>query len=160
MENGGTQDVCSSDYYLSCKLQHLKKVFRKQKDYPVWVISKVFKEFQNKQHETASTATDSKERNKNVKNDLLILPYKGLDVMHIISSMRTQINRALPDNVKLTVSSIGKKRNTCFNVKDKMVFNSEHDIVYYTKCPEKSCPHDYVGKSDFRLKSVRAGKKS
>ena len=29
-------------------------------------------------------------------------------------------------------------------MKDKTVFNREHDIVYYGKCLEESCPHDYV----------------
>ena len=32
-----------------------------------------------------------------------------------------------------------------------MVFNHEHDIVYYVKCPEKSCPDGYVGESGRRL---------
>ena len=57
--------------------------------------------------------------------------------MHIISSMRKRVNRALPDDAKITVSYAGKKLSTCFNVKDKTVFNHEHDIVYYAKCPEK-----------------------
>ena len=57
--------------------------------------------------------------------------------MHIIISLRKQVNRALPDDVKMMVSYAGKKLNTCFNVKNKMVFNHEHDIVYYAKCPEE-----------------------
>ena len=28
-------DVCSSDYYLRCELEHLKKVFHEQNDYPI-----------------------------------------------------------------------------------------------------------------------------
>ena len=36
-------------------------------------------------------------------------------------------------------------------MKDKTVFNHEYDIVYYAKCPEKSCPHDYVGESGRRV---------
>ena len=32
-----------------------------------------------------------------------------------------------------------------------MVFNHEYDIVYYTKCPEESCPHDYAGESGRRV---------
>ena len=59
-----------------------------------------------------------------------MLPYKGSDAMHIISSMQKQVNRALPDDVKMTVSYTGKKLITCFNVKDESVFNHEHDIVY------------------------------
>ena len=48
-------------------------------------------------------------------------------------------------------SFLGKKLGTCFNVKAKSVFNDEHDIVYYAKCPEESCPHDYVGESGRRV---------
>ena len=36
-------------------------------------------------------------------------------------------------------------------MKDKTLFNDEHDIVYYANCPEESCPHDYVGKSGRRV---------
>ena len=32
-----------------------------------------------------------------------------------------------------------------------MVFNHRHDIVYYAKCPEESCSHDYVGESGRRV---------
>ena len=38
------------------------------------------------------------------------------DAMHIISSMQKQVNRPLPDDVKMIVSYTGKK---CFNVTDK-----------------------------------------
>ena len=50
----------------------------------------------------------------------------------------------------MTVSHTCKKFGTCFNVTDKTIFNHKHDIVCYTKCLEKSCPHDYVGKSGRR----------
>ena len=33
------------------------------------------------------------------------------------------------------------------NVKDKTVFNHEHGIACYAKCPEVSYTHDYVGES-------------
>ena len=52
-------DVCSKDYYLGCELQHLKKVFYEQNDYPIWV------------YETAPIATGNEERNKNVKKPLV-----------------------------------------------------------------------------------------
>ena len=144
-------DVCSSDYYLGCELQHLKKVFHKQNNYLIWVINKMFKEFQSKQNETAPIATGNEEWNNNVKHHLLVLPYKGSDAMHIISSLRKQVNCALPDDVKMIVFYTGKKLGTCFNMKDKTVFNHENDIVYYAKCPEEYCPHDYVSESGRRV---------
>ena len=82
-----TCDVCSRNYYLGCELQHLKNVFHEQNGYPIWVIYKLFQESQSKQNETTPIATGNEERNNNVKNDLLVIPYKGSDTMHITSSM-------------------------------------------------------------------------
>ena len=67
-------DVSLSDNYRGCKLQHLKKVFQKQNDYPLWVIKRVFKDFQNKQDKTVPFAPDNEEQNNNVKNRSLMLP--------------------------------------------------------------------------------------
>ena len=92
----------------------------------------MFQESQSKQNETTPIATGNEERNNNVKNDLLVLPYKGSDTMHITSSMWKRVNRALLDDVKLIVSYTGKKLGICFNAKDKTVFNHEHDIVHYS----------------------------
>ena len=79
--------ACSSDYYLGCELQQLQKVFHKQNIYSIWVINKIFKEFQSKQNETTPITTGNEERNNNVENHLLILPYKGKGTMYIISSV-------------------------------------------------------------------------
>ena len=80
-------DVFSSDYYIGWELQHLNKVFQEQNDYPIWLIKKVFKDFQSKQDETVPFPPDNEEQNHNVKNHLSILPYKGSDAMHIIPPM-------------------------------------------------------------------------
>ena len=92
-----------------CQQGNVSKVFDEQNDYPIrklflpniWEINKIFKEFKSKQYETTPTATGNEERNNNVKKHLLILPYKGQDIMHIISSIRNQVNRALPHDVKI-----------------------------------------------------------
>ena len=79
--------ACSNDYYLGCELQQLQKVFHKQNIYSIWVINKIFKEIQSKQNVTTPITTGNEERNNNVENHLLILPYKGTGTMYIISSM-------------------------------------------------------------------------
>ena len=43
--------------------------------------------------------------------------------------MQKQVNCVLPDDIKM-VSYRGKKLCTCLNVKNKMVFNHEHDKYY------------------------------
>ena len=65
--------------------------------------------------------------------------------------MQKQVNLVLLDDVKMIVSYTGKKLGTCFNAKDKTVFNHEHNIVYYPKCPEEPHPHDYVGETGRRV---------
>ena len=105
---------------------------------PILVINKVFKKLQSKQSETTLIGTGNEERNNNVKNHLIILPYKGSDTMHIISFIRKQVNRAFPDYVKMMVSYTDKNFSSCFNVKNNTVFNHEHNIVCHAKCPEES----------------------
>ena len=99
--------ICSNDYYLGCELQHLKKVFHEENDYSIWVINKVFKDLQSNQNETAHIVAGNEERNNNVKNHLLLLPYKGSDAMYSISSMQKQANRDLLDDVKVIVFYTG-----------------------------------------------------
>ena len=43
--------------------------------------------------------------------------------------MQKQNHCVLPDDIKM-VSYTGKKLSTCLNVKNKMVFNHEHDTYY------------------------------
>ena len=105
---------------------------------PIWVINKVFKELQSKQNETTPIATGNEERNNNVKNHLIILPYKGSDAMHIISFMRKKVNRALPDYVKMMVSYTDKNFSSCFNVKNNVNIIIMNIILCYAKCPEES----------------------
>ena len=102
------------------------------------------KKFQSKKNEIAPIATVNEERNKNAKTHLLVLLYKDSEAVHIISSMRKQVNRTLRDNVKMIVSYTDKKLSTCFNLKYKKVFNNEYDIAYFPKYPEKSSPHENV----------------
>ena len=43
------------------------------------------------------------------------------------------------------------KLNSCFNVKDKIDFEHNHDFICRTKYPEPTCIEDYVGESVRRL---------
>ena len=67
----------------------------------------MFKDLQSNQNETAHIVTGNEERNNNVKNHLLLLPYKGSDAMYSISSMQKQVNCALLDDVKVIVFYTG-----------------------------------------------------
>ena len=86
-------------------------------------------------------------KNENIVENHLLTLY----AMHIISSIRNQVNHAPPDDVKMMASYEDNKLSKYFNVKNETVFNHEQDIVHYAKCPEESFPHDYVSKSGRRV---------
>ena len=65
---------------------------------------------------------------KNSKNHLLILPYKGEKGTHIINSMKRTISKILPENIKIRTTYTGKRLNTCFKTKDKTKFEHQHEM--------------------------------
>ena len=62
-------------------------------------------------------------------------------------SMNKCVNKLLPNNTKIEVMFKSTKLSNCFNVKDKIDFEHNHDLIYHTKCPEPTCIDDFVGES-------------
>ena len=56
-----------------------------------------------------------------------------------------QINTKIETTFKCT------KLSSCFNVKDKIHIEHNHDLIYRTKCPEPACIDGYVGESARRI---------
>ena len=65
--------------------------------------------------------------------------------------MNKRVNKLLPSNTKIEVTLKSTKLSSCFNVKDKIDFEYNHDLIHYTKCPEPTCIDDYVGESACRI---------
>ena len=65
--------------------------------------------------------------------------------------MNKHVNKLLPNNTKRKVTFKSTKLSSCFNVKDKIDFEHNHDLIYHTKCPEPTCIDDYVGESAHRI---------
>ena len=51
----------------------------------------------------------------------------------------------------MAVAFKSTKLSSCFNVKDKIDFEHNHDLIYQMKCPEPTCIDDYVGESASRI---------
>ena len=71
--------------------------------------------------------------------------------MHIINSMKKDVNKILPENVKVRTAYTGKRLSTCFKTKDETKFEHKHDLIYHVKCPTENCKEDYVGEVARRL---------
>ena len=58
--------------------------------------------------------------------------------------MNKKVKKLLPNNTKIEVAFISTKLSSWFNVKFKIDFDHNHDLIYYAKCPESTCIDDYV----------------
>ena len=81
----------------------------------------------------------------------LLLPYQGDRGCNIIKSMNKCVKKLLPNNTKIEVAFKSTKLSSCFNVKDKIDFEHNHDLTYHTKCPEPTCNDNYVGESAHQI---------
>ena len=81
----------------------------------------------------------------------LLLSYQGDEGYNIIKSMNKCVNKLLPNNAKIEVTFKSTKLSSCFNVKVKIDFEHNHDLIYHTKCPEPTYIDDYMGESARRI---------
>ena len=65
--------------------------------------------------------------------------------------MKKHLNKSLPTEVKTTVTYQSKKLGRKFQLKEKIKFHQKNNLVYYSKCPDKTCSEDYVGETDRRI---------
>ena len=70
----------------------------------------------------------------------------------------TRLNKLLPNNRMIEVAFKSTKLSSCFNVKDKIDFEHNHDLNYSTKCPEPTCIDDYVGECAHRITENKRSK--
>ena len=66
-------------------------------------------------------------------------------------SIKSSVKKLLPSNTKTEVALKSTTLSSCFNVKDKIDFENNHDLIYHKKSPEPTCIDDYVGESTRRI---------
>ena len=79
-----------------------------------------------------------------------MLPYNGKQGNKLLSKIK-HLNKSLPTEVKTTVTYQSKRLGTKFQLKDKTKFHQQNNLVYYSKCPDKTCNEDYVGETEGRI---------
>ena len=62
------------------------------------------------------------------------------------------LNKLLSNNTKIEIAFKSTKLSSCFNVKDKIDSEYNHDLIYHAKCTKPTCIDDYVGESGRRIK--------
>ena len=74
----------------------------------------------------------------------MLLPYAGQKVCTLVKSLKTHLKKRLPSNVKVDIIYTNSKLSFKFNVKDKIPFEEQHDILYRSVCATDNCIEDYV----------------
>ena len=104
----------------------------------------------NKTETTSTNQIHTLEANNN-KLHSLILPYAHWKGKNIIKSINNNTQQILPNNVKTRITYTGRKLGTKFQIKDLTKNQHEHDLIYYSKCPEPNCDKDYLGETGRRI---------
>ena len=136
--------VCSADYHLRKELDHWQHVFKKHNNHPKWIIKQVAKQVkdQNIQSNADRAPTVANELPTNFKSYILLNPYIGQKVEHLIKSLRKNMHRTLPKNVQAKLQA-GTKLGTKFNnIKDSVKKSHRHSVVYYAKYSKPGCVED------------------
>ena len=82
---------------------------------------------------------------------MLLLPYQGDKDINLTKMLKRNLDKHLPNNVKMQVTFTGQKLSTQFNVKDRTKFEHKHDVIYFRKCSRKDCTDNYLGESPRRI---------
>ena len=134
--------ICSTTELLNTEHKYLEKVFLEKNNYLKWVNRQLFTKIKfingsNLSSPTIETKEVPANENETVtKKHMLLLPYQGDIVIGLTKSLKRNLNKHLPNNVKSQVTFNGRKLNTQFNVKDRTKFEHQHGVINFGKCPE------------------------
>ena len=76
-----------------------------------------------------------------------MLTYQGQQRSSLVKSLKRTITKLLPKTTQLEFEFTGSKLSTYFKIKDKTIFESNHDVVYLRTYPENNSLDNYVGES-------------
>ena len=83
----------------------------------------------------------------------IMLPYGWIKDSKLVTKLKKQLNKSLPNNIKTIVTYQSKNLPLRFHVEDKNNFNFCHKInfVYHGKHPNEICRDNYIRKADCRI---------
>ena len=106
-------------------MKHLTKVFHEVNDYPMSIINKIAQQ-ELSDRQSKNRRADTNETPNKIQ---LILPYSGKHGKKLITKMKKDIKKTLPENIQTIVTYQSKKLSTKFNVNDKTEFYHQSNLV-------------------------------
>ena len=140
--------ISSTKLLLRNEIDYIRKVFTGNNDYPLKVVNHIIDQELSQSLEVEAVETKNHDTKQNLQ---LLVPYSGKQGHQLLSKMKKQLKRTLPDDIKTIISYKSTKLSTKFPVKDKTDFQHKHNVVYYGKCPDEGCKDNYVGETKRRI---------
>ena len=152
--------ISSKAESLKAELIYLKNTFCEKNDYPERMVEQIIENEQKSQQtvQTAQesqneqeTSTDTEEKSVALS---LNLPYAGEKGEKLISKLQRKISKMVNKAKKLvSVNAVyrAKRLGGSFNIKDKIKFEHQHNVVYHSECPNKKCKSSYTGQTKCRI---------
>ena len=74
-----------------------------------------------------------------------MVPYFENQGHKLLSKMKKQLKKTIPEDVNTMISYKSTKLSTKFPVKDKSDFHHQNSVVYRNKFPSAGCRENYIG---------------
>ena len=106
------------------EIKHLKEALHEKYEYPKWIISQVVEQVEAKQwtvrHSNNPLMDDFGQPSTKIwkENHLLLLPYQGQKDDFALKRMEKKLKTLLHINFNTQIAFKGKKRNSCFTIKN------------------------------------------
>ena len=131
-------------------------------DYPPKLVEEIIKNERRYQQDQLCQATSTDEASSDEQSSdeekpvtmTLNLPYAGDKGEKLVSKVQKYIantvnktKKKVSVNAVYTATRIGSK----FNIKDKIHFEHQHNVVYHAECPNRKCTSHYTGQTRCRI---------
>ena len=142
------KSINSSELLLRNEISYLRHIFTEYNDFPLKVINNIIDQELSQLVQQETTKPQSKETQQTLQ---LMVPYSGKQGHKLLSKMKKQLKKTLPEDVNTMISYKGTKLSAKFLVKDKTVFQHKNNIVYHSKCPSEGCHENYIEETNRRI---------
>ena len=142
------KSISSSELLLRNEIGYLRYIFTEYIDFPLKVVNNINDQELSQSVQQETTKPQSKETQQTLQ---LMVPYSGNHGHKLLSKMKNQLKKTLPDDVNTMISYKSTKLSTKFPVKDKTDFQHKNNVVYHSICPSQGCHENYIGETNRRI---------
>ena len=89
--------------------------------------------------------------NDSEKQHSFTIPYQGEKGEYLMKSIKRNLKKILPNNLKPQITYTRRKLGSFFQTKDQTIFEHKHDVIYHGKCPAENCVDDYIRETACRV---------